>query len=264
MRYSIFDKRSALYLLSIPVLVSMLSGCLEDATEQIANALLKIDANNAEQMASVALDMAEATDDADDVLDAVVGTGTINETINCNDPVLDPVSGSGTATVTGTDDATGKDLVITYNNCSMKGFTLNGSLHLVSSTTSNVKSGTTTGSLTVDFNAANFTISNYSLAFTKDGTSNDYADDFGMTISSSLLSGASINVDTTVPFAGNKLNTPDNPISGELVVTGSGNTKAKVTAVDNMTYTIDADTDGDDIYDTQITNTVDGTLLFPW
>jgi hypothetical protein len=146
----------------------------------------------------------------------------------------------------------------------MNGFTLNGSLHLVSSTTSNVKSGTTTGNLTVSFNGADFTISNYSLAFTKDEVSNDYTDNFGMTISSSLLSGASIDVDTTVPFAGNKLNSPDNPVTGEMVVTGSANTKVKATANDNTTYSIDVDTNGDDIYDTQITNSNDGTLLFPW
>lgn len=251
-------------LIFLLLLVMALAGCLDEATQKLANALLKLDANNAQETASTALKMAEAADDGDDVLDAVVGTGNVNETVNCNDPALDPTNGSGSAAVSGTDNSTGKDLTITFTDCVMRGFTYNGSLHVVSSTSNNVKSGTTTGDLTIGFNGASFTVSNYSVAFTKDQVTNDYTNDFGMTISSSVLSGAGIDVSTTVPFAGNKLNNPDNPTVGEMVVTGSGNTKVKVTANDITTYTIDVDTDGDNVYDTQVTNPADGTLLFPW
>ena len=258
-----FKPSARVSLLTISTLILLLTGCLDDVKEQIAAQLLKIDASNAEQVASTALDMAEAVDDADDVLDAVVGTGTVNETVPCNDPALDP-SGSGSATVTGTDSGSGKDFTVTYNDCTMNGYALNGSLHIMSSTTANVKSGTTTGNLSVTFNGETFTLSNISVAFTKDDITKDYSNDFGMTLSTSALPGGSISIDTTTPFAGNELTIPNNPSTGVMVVTGSQNTKVRLTANDNTNYSLNADTDGDDVYDTQITNQADGTNLFSW
>ena len=155
-----------------------------------------------------------------------------------------------------------KDLTITYNNCAMNGYAINGSLHVISSTTSGVKSGTATGSLTVTYNGETFTISNISTAISKDDNTKDYSKDFGMALSTSLLPGGNITIDTITPFSGNELNSPDNPTTGEMVVTGSMNTKVKLTANDNNSYTLDADTDGDDIYETPISN--GGSNLFPW
>jgi len=248
----------------IPIFALSISGCAEDIQQAIADLLLAIDANNAEQVASAALDMTGAVDDADDILDAVVGTGTVNETVNCNDPLLDPTSGSGTADVVGTDDVNGKDLTITYNNCVMFGYTLNGDLRVVSSKTGNVKSGTSTGSLTIGFNGETFTVSNISHAFTKDDVLKDYSHDFSMTMSTSLLPGGSISIANTAPFTGNELNIPDKPVTGEMVVTGSGNTKVRLTVIDNATgYNLDVDSNGDNVYDTQVTNSTGG-LIFPW
>jgi len=259
-----YNRHHLFSLLIIPLLLFVLSGCAEDIQEAIANALLKIDANNAEQVASAALDMTGAVDDADDILDAVVGTGTVSETVNCNHALLDPTSGSGTADVVGTDDTAGKDLTITYNNCVMFGYTINGSLRVVSTKSGNVKTGTSTGSLTIGFNGATFTLDNISYAFTKDDVLKDYSQDFSMAMSTSLLPGGSISIANTAPFTGNELNAPDKPVTGEMVVTGSGNTKVRLTVIDNTNgYNLDVDSNGDNVYDTQVMNSTGG-LTFPW
>ena len=39
------------------------------------------------------------------------------------------------------------------------------------------------------------------------------------------------------------------PTSGELLVTGAGNSKARITAIDNLTCLVEADIDGDDVYE---------------
>ncbi len=39
------------------------------------------------------------------------------------------------------------------------------------------------------------------------------------------------------------------PSSGTLIVTGSNNCKAKITAIDELTCTVEADVDGDDVYE---------------
>jgi hypothetical protein len=39
------------------------------------------------------------------------------------------------------------------------------------------------------------------------------------------------------------------PTSGALLVTGNNNSKARITAIDNLTCAVEADVDGDDAYE---------------
>lgn len=251
--------------LIISVLLVGLSAC---SSEDVAGLLgFKIDANNAPDVARAALDMAEAANLAEDVTDAMVGTGpTVNETVNCNDPLIGATGASGTATITGTIGSGSKNLTITYNNCTMNGYALNGSFTVASTTVTtangDIQTDNISGNLAVDYSGQSFSISNYSMVSVRNKTTEDYSEDFGMTLSIPLL--GDVNIDTTVPFLGNKLNSPDKPTAGELVVS-SNSSMLKLTAIDNVTgYNLDLDSDGNAVYETQVTNPSDSTLIFPW
>ena len=246
----------------VTYLIVGLSACSEDDVADLLG--IKIDADNAADVTHSALDMAEAGNLAEDVTDGIQGAGpTINETVDCADPLIGATNASGSATVTGTISGDNKDLTLTYNNCTMDGYSLNGSFNIVSSVAGDIKTKTITGNLTVGYQGQSFSIKNYSKVDTRNQVTEDYSEDFGMTINLPII--GDINIDTTVPFSGNKLNSPDKPVTGEMVVVGTSNTKTKLTVIDNSTgYNIDLDSDGDGVYDTQITNPDNGTLVFPW
>lgn len=244
----------------IPVFIISITAC---SAEDIAELLgVKIDADNAADVARAALDMAEVSDLAEEVTGLVAGTGPdINETINCAD--VPGVTGSGTAAVVGTTGVAGDDLTVTYNSCTMNGFTLNGSLNVTASTTGDIETETVSGNLTVGEGntGKSFSIKNYSMLSTKDKVVGDYTKDFGMTVTLPIL--GDIVLDTPTPFSGNNVaNLTDKPETGVMTVTGSSSA-VELTAEGNSTgYSLALDSNGDRIYETPVLN---GTgTIFPW
>jgi len=244
----------------IPVFIISITAC---SAEDIAELLgVKIDADNAADVARAALDMAEVSDLAEEVTDLVAGTGPdINETINCAD--VPGVAGSGTATVVGTAGATGDDLTVTYASCTMNDFTINGSLNVTSSTTGDIETETVSGNLTVDAGdtGESFSIKNYSMLSTRDKVIGDYTKDFGMTVSLPII--GDIVIDTPTPFTGNNdSNLTDKPETGVMTVTEI-NSGVELTAEGNSTgYSLALDSNGDRTYETPVLN--GGSTIFAW
>jgi len=244
----------------IPVFIFSITAC---STEEIAELLgVKIDSDNAAEVARAALDMAEVSDLAEEVTDLVAGTGpNINETINCAD--VPGVTGSGTATIVGTTGAAGDDLSVTYASCTMNDFSLNGVLNVTSSTAGDVETETVSGNLTVSSVSAgeSFSIKNYSMLSIKDKVVGDYSKDFGMTVSLPII--GDIVIDTPTPLTGNNIsNLTDKPEAGVMTVTGRSS-GVELTAEGNSTdYSLALDSDGDRIYETPVLN--GGSTIFAW
>ena len=242
----------------IPVFIFSITAC---STEDLAELLgVKIDADNAADVARAALDMAEVSDLAEELTDLVpVGAGPdINETVNCGD--LPDVTGSGTATIVGTTGDAGDDITVTYTNCTMNNFTLNGSLNVTASTTGDIETETVFGNLTVSAGdtGESFSIRNYSMLSTRDKVVGNYTKDFGMTVSLPII--GDIVIDTPTPFTGNNINTIDKPETGVMTVTGSSS-GVELTADSSTTgYYLMLDANGNLVYDTQIS----GSMIFPW
>ena len=243
----------------IPVLIFSITACSSDDIAELLG--VKIDADNAADVARAALDMAEVSDLAEEVTELVAGAGpNINETVNCAD--VPGVTGSGTATIVGTTGAAGDDLTVTYTSCTMNDFTVNGSLNVTASTTGDVETETVSGNLTVSEGTTgeSFSIKNYSMLSTKDKVVGDYTKDFGMTVSLPIL--GDIAIDTPTPFTGNNISNPsDKPETGVMTVTGSSS-GVELTAEGNSTgYSLALDSTGNLIYETPVLN--GGSTIFP-
>ena len=240
----------------IPVLIFSITACSSDDIAELLG--VKIDADNAADVARAALDMVEVSDLAEEVTELVAGAGpNINETVNCAD--VPGVTGSGTATIVGTTGAAGDDLTVTYTSCTMNDFTVNGSLNVTASTTGDVETETVSGNLTVSEGTTgeSFSIKNYSMLSTKDKVVGDYTKDFGMTVSLPIL--GDIVIDTPTPFTGNNT---DKPEIGVMTVTGSSS-GVELTAEGSLTgYSLALDSTGNLIYETPVLN--GGSTIFPW
>ena len=84
-----------------------------------------------------------------------------------------------------------------------------------------------------------------------------YGFDHDFTVASTLI-GGSITVDTQtefVIFAGDTY-----PSQGQMVITFANDVKVHITAVDNATYSIEYDLDGDGIYESGVTTHAWSTL----
>ena len=242
----------------IPAFLLSLTAC---SAEDIAELLdLKIDANNAADVARSALDMTEVSDLAEKVTDIITGTGPdINEAINCAD-IPGVTNASGTATVTGTIGDNSENLTVSYTNCSMNGYTISGSLSVISATVGDLEAATVGGNLSVDSNGKTISIKNYSMVSDKDKVTGEYTNNFGMTLTLPLI--GDILIDSTTPFTGNKLNEPDKPVTGVMTVTAL-NSGVELTGEGRLIgYSLALDSDGDSNYETPVLN--NGSTLFNW
>ncbi len=184
--------------------------------------------------------------------------GTLSYTLTVNDTTGDfagtfVYSGycDGGITITGRvnvdgsiDLATGEFNVInfTFDNLASDDVVISGDLSINETGPSTI--------ITMDFLVADTTsdkvywVKDYTLVFTEIDvddtevviTGTFYYPDYGY-----------VNVSTPVPFI--FISADEWPSSGEMLCAGSGNTTARLIAVDNQSYSIEADTDGDTIDD---------------
>lgn len=250
-----------LLILLLPLSTLFLTACLEEALSN----LFKITADNAVEVVTGALDAKEGASLAKDKIDALpagvlVANTTINETVACDTGTVAITGAFETTTATGSN--TNLNLDFTGGNCVINTYDISGAIVVnYDKDGSGNKSGTVSGNLTVVKNSLTLGISQFNMAYTRNAD-NSFTEDFGMDLNIPLM--GTLNVNTPTPFAGADRAVSTKPDSGVLVITAGGNTKARLTTIDNTQYNIDADTDGDGTYETPITNPVGGGLIFFW
>jgi len=108
-------------------------------------------------------------------------------------------------------------------------------------------------SLATSSNSSAETLTNYAAQQTLDGgvTPSPYTFDASGTLDSSQLDGV-VDYETPVTFQGFDAGYPE---SGQLLVTGAGNTSARLIAVDSVNVTIEIDSNGDGVVDEVINTT---------
>ena len=107
--------------------------------------------------------------------------------------------------------------------------------------------------LTTDRNASSETLSGFASTQTVDGglSPAPYTLESSGTLTSTQL-GGTVQYATPVMFEGLDV---DYPHSGTLLVTGAGNSSARLTAIDNVNVRIDIDADGDGTFETMLDTT---------
>jgi len=229
------------------ILVLAVSGCSGEKTSSVYVVPAKIDAGNAENVSRSALDAMDVGSISNNVADYIKTNDpdntAVNQTLNCSDVITGAL---GTFTVTGTTLATGDtnyNLNIKFTDCTVANLTLNGSVSATSTTVNTTKTKSVSGSLSVTNSQSSLTLSlnNFWLDKISDTATNpdNYTKDFGMTLGIPLMGDVSVSGS----FNGVGTNNPDNPTSGSMTVSASG--VARVTAVDNMSFALDVDPQGD-------------------
>lgn len=179
-------------------------------------------------------------------------TGAIDATFRFNGWCNDGVTISGSVTVSGQVDVSGSTPVLVSLTFSFTVLTVSDGTDTFTGTgTISLDFGTTPESLTVDMdfrdaNGAVYRVSNFVVTVTPTGSGEDvslsgrfYHPDYGY-----------VDVVTTTAFS---VATGDTfPSSGQLVVTGAANSKARLTALSSTQFQVEVDADGDDVYETTI------------
>jgi len=178
--------------------------------------------------------------------DAIATGAAINETVNCDTGTIS-ISADFTETPT-SENGNGS---ITMDNCVYGTVSLHGSFSYSYSDTidtGNYISGTgteSTQSLSITTATATHTITRYSLSYSYNDSSNSVKRTFGF--SSSDLGGGVLFQDTS-PWIRNFGDFY--PHAGVTVITGSSNSKLRITALDITQFKLETDADGDDSYET--------------
>jgi hypothetical protein len=191
---------------------------------------------------------------ADDV------TGAISATFSFNNWCNDGVTISGSVTVSGEVDVSGSTPVLVSLTFSFTVLTVSDGTDTFTGTgTISLDFGTTPESLTVamdfsDGSGAVYRVSNFVVAVTPTTGGEDvslsgrfYHPDYGY---GDVVTITPFFVATGDPF----------PSSGQLVVTGAANSKARLTALSATQFQVEVDADGDDIYETTV-GPIDWTSL---
>jgi hypothetical protein len=94
------------------------------------------------------------------------------------------------------------------------------------------------------------TLTSYRYDMEANDISGDYSLDMQGTINSTEI-GGSVSFDTLTTFTGNDYVANSNPTAGVLLITGTDNSQARVTAMsDGINVQIEIDADGDGLYET--------------
>jgi hypothetical protein len=179
-------------------------------------------------------------------------TGAINATFSFNGWCNDGVTISGSVTVSGQVDVSGPTPVLLTLNFSFTVLTVSDGTDTFTGTgTLSLDLGAPPELLTVDMDFRDgsgtvYRVSNFVVTVTPTGSGEDvslsgqfYHPDYGY-----------VDLVTTTVFS---VATGDIfPSSGQLVVTGAANSKARLTALSSTQFQVEVDADGDDIYETTV------------
>lgn len=115
------------------------------------------------------------------------------------------------------------------------------------------------GTFTVSLDGKSNTLSGYSVDFSENNQSLDYALSMNGTMSSNLLNG-SVTFTTLTQFTGVDIDNND-PDSGKMKIIGANNSSATLTAIGNGQVTLEVDADGDGVVDANGTDTIAWSAL---
>jgi hypothetical protein len=134
-------------------------------------------------------------------------------------------------------------LAMTFTNFSTAGESLSGDVAFNLSTSNGIDiTDTMSGSSLTYTNSANkvSTIRGYNFTIGYNKNTNAYTVNVSGTTSRSDLGGY-VSFSTSSPILGNFNNTPDNPTSGTLLVSGINNSKLRLTALSNTNVQLEVD-----------------------
>ena len=170
--------------------------------------------------------------------------GTFNGSFNFSGYCSDGTTINGRARFNGRINTATNEFIrarFSFDNLSGGGFTLDGDLEIDFTVSPNLITFNAYGQDTIS--GKTYWIRDYSILIDEytgfveiEMAGRFYHPDYGY-----------VTLSTTVPFV---LHDGDDwPTSGALIVTGENNSKAKLSAIDNLHCTIEADVDGDDAYE---------------
>lgn len=187
--------------------------------------------------------------------DTTTGLGTYIYN-NCVQTAGSTINGSVTANGTGDFNGNTFSGSFTFNQFSISGssvpqnLTINGSIAFAWSTAAGIETGTVSGSYTVTVGATSISVSGLSNSYTDNFSTGLTTDAINYTITSSAL-GGTVAVATISPFI--SLDSENYPRSGQLLITGTGGSKLRLTVLgsglSNGLVRIEVDSDGDGVYE---------------
>jgi len=143
-------------------------------------------------------------------------------------------------------------LTMTFADFNVSGEHVSGDITVALSTddSSNISATLSGSSLSLTNSTGKASkITGYTLAMTYNNVTNAYALSASAdTLTRSDFDG-SVSFSTPTAFSGNFANSPENPTSGILVVTGANGSKVKLTAIDNTVVELAVDANGDGTYE---------------